>query len=187
MTDKWDFLIAEFHDLGGKAENVCQKQGKFGRGIFSINPHLRSRIYTPSKLMIKKEDICLEDNNLRIMKDKNYSQEIRDFFNYYQDNFSWGRGGKKMTGSFEQGLSTYSSHVKELIKNNFLVSLSSKSISKGLTIKSIFFDLYCASSTGKAIFQSVIGKQSKSELPSVKLTVALVIQIFLSSFGTSTE
>ena len=60
MDDKWDFLLSEFRRLGGIAENVCQKEGEFGRGIFSINPNLRSKIYTPSELMINKDDITLE-------------------------------------------------------------------------------------------------------------------------------
>ena len=91
MDQKWDFLLYEFRRLGGIADNVCQKEGNYGRGIFSINPNLRSRIFTPSHLMIKKKDICLEEDQLRIKNQQEYSQEIRDFFNYYQDNFSWGR------------------------------------------------------------------------------------------------
>ena len=126
MNKEWDFLLSTFRSLGGIAENVCQKEGKLGRGIFSINPKLRSRIFTPSQLMIKKEDICLEDNYLRIKKDKEYSQEIIDFFNYYQDNFSWGRGGKQTTESFEHGLTLLSSDLKQLIKKNFLVDIEER-------------------------------------------------------------
>ena len=126
MNKEWDFLLSKFRSLGGIAENVYQKDGKFGRGIFSINPNLKSRIFTPSQLMIKKKDICLVDNHLRIKKYKEYSKEIRDFFNYYQDNFSWGSGGKKTTESFEQGLNVLSSDLKKLIKNNFLVDIEER-------------------------------------------------------------
>ena len=126
MNNKWDFLLSKFRSLGGIAENVCQKEGTLGRGIFSINPKLRSRIFTPSQLMIKKEDICLEDNHLRIKKDKEYSQEVIEFFNYYQDNFSWLRGGKQTTESFEQGLTLLSSDLKQLIKKNFLVDIEER-------------------------------------------------------------
>ena len=68
MNDKWDCLLSEFRSLGGIAENVCQKQGELGRGIFSINPNLNSKIYIPYTLMIKTEDICLEGNQVRIKK-----------------------------------------------------------------------------------------------------------------------
>ena len=126
MSKEWDNLLSKFRSLGGIAENVCQEEGKLGRGIFSVNSNLKSRIFTPSQLMIKKIHISLEDNQLRIKNDQEYSQETIDFFNYYQDNFSWGRGGKETTESFEKGLKLFSSDLKELIKNNFLVDLEGR-------------------------------------------------------------
>ena len=126
MDDNWDYLLSEFRRLGGVAENICQKEGEFGRGIFSHNPNARSSIYTPAKLMIKQEDIYLESNKLRIKKDKEYCQETRDFFNFYQDNFSWGRGGKEKTESFEQELNLFSSYLKKLIKKYTLVDLKKR-------------------------------------------------------------
>ena len=44
MEDNWDFLLSEFRRLGGIADNVCQKEGDYRRGIFSVNPSLRARI-----------------------------------------------------------------------------------------------------------------------------------------------
>ncbi len=126
MDDNWDFLLSEFRRLGGIADNVCQKDGEYGRGIFPVNPSLRARIFTPSKLMVKKDDIYLEDNKLRIKKDKEYNQEIRHFFNFYQDNFSWGSGGKETTELFEKGLILFNSNLKELIKKYALVDLEER-------------------------------------------------------------
>jgi len=126
MDDNWNFLLSEFRRLGGIADNVCQKEGEYGRGIFSVNPSLKARIFTPSKLLVKKDDIYLEDNKLRIKKDKEYNQEIRNFFNFYQDNFSWGSGGKETTELFEKGLSLFSSNLKELIKKYALVDLEER-------------------------------------------------------------
>ena len=126
MDDNWDFLLSKFRRLGGIADNVFQKEGEYGRGIFSVDPSKRARIFTPSKLMVKKDDIFLEDNKLRIKKDKDYNQEIRDFFNFYQDNFSWGSGGKETTEFLEKGLSLFNSNLKELIKKHFLVDLEER-------------------------------------------------------------
>ncbi len=126
MEDKWDFLLSEFRRLGGIADNVYQKDGEYGRGIFPVNPSLRARIFTPSKLLVKQDDIYLEDNKLRIKKDKEYNQEIRDFFYFYQDNFSWGSGGKETTELFEKGLSLFNSNLKELIKKYALVDIDER-------------------------------------------------------------
>ena len=112
MNDNWDFLLSEFRRFGGIADNICQKEGKYGRGIFPVNPNIEAKIFTPSALLIKKDDIYLDGNKLRIKKDKKYNQEIRDFFNFYQDNFSWGCGGKETTELFEKGLSLFNSNLK---------------------------------------------------------------------------
>ncbi len=123
MNDSWDFLISEFRKLGGIADNVCQKEGEFGRGIFPVNPNLKARILTPSKLLFKKDDICLEDNKLRIKKDRNYDKKVRNFFNFYQDNFSWESGGRETTELFEKGLSLFNSNLKKLIKEFAMVDI----------------------------------------------------------------
>jgi hypothetical protein len=60
MEHNWDFLLSEFRRLGGIADNVCQKEGENGRGIFSINPSLKARIFTPSlrNSESKKSQLC---------------------------------------------------------------------------------------------------------------------------------
>ena len=126
MNTSWDILLSEFRKLGGIADNVFQKEGENGRGIFPVNPSLKARIFTPSKLMIKKDDIYLEKNNLRIRKDKEYDLEIRNFFHFYQDNFSWGSGGKETTEKFEIGLRLFNSNLKKLIKKYALFDLEER-------------------------------------------------------------
>ena len=100
--------------------------GANGRGIFPVNPSLPSRILTPPQLLYKKDDIYLEDNKLRIKKNKKYNKEVNDFFNFYQDNFSWGSGGKEKTEFFEKGLSLFNSNLKELINKYALVDLKER-------------------------------------------------------------
>ncbi len=126
MKGNWDLLLTEFRRLGGIADNVYQNEGEYGRGIFPFNPNLKTKIFTPSKLLVKKDDIDLENNKLRIKQDKEYSEEIRNFFNFYQDNFSWGSGGRKTTESFEKGLSLFNPNLKELIKTYALVDIDQR-------------------------------------------------------------
>ncbi len=141
MNDNWDFLLSEFRKLGGIADNICQKEGEYGRGIFSVDPSLQSRIFTPSKLLIKVDDIYLEDNKLRIKKDRKYDEEIRNFFNFYQDNFSWAHGGKETTELFEKGLSLFNSNLKELIKKYAAVDIDERHKGKwDSVIKTLFLN-----------------------------------------------
>ena len=106
------FLISEFRRLGGIADNVIQRR-RIWKGYFLLIKVAIS-IFTPSKLLVKKNDICIEGDRLRIKKDKEYNLEIRDFFNFYQDNFSWGSSGKT-TVLFETGLSLFT-NLRALIK-----------------------------------------------------------------------
>ena len=123
MDQKWEFLLSEFRKLGGIADNVYQKEGEFGRGIFPVNPNHISKIYIPFSLMVKKEDIYLEGKHIRIKKNKQYNKAIRNFFNYYQDNFSWGGGGKENVEFFEKQLYSFTPKLKQLINNNILVDI----------------------------------------------------------------
>ena len=50
MSSNWEKLITKFTHLGGVIENVYQKEGKNGRGIFAINKSEKSRIFVPSNL-----------------------------------------------------------------------------------------------------------------------------------------
>ena len=126
MNNNWDFLLSEIHRFGGIADNIYQNDGENGRGIFPVNPNLRARIFIPAKLMIKKDDIYLEDNKLRIIQDKKYDYEIRNFFNFYQDNFSWGSGGREVTELFEKGLSLFNLDLKKLIRKYALVDIEER-------------------------------------------------------------
>ena len=117
MNDNWDFLLSEFRKLGGIADNICQKDGHMEVLSFLLIEIFAILFLLPSKLLIKVDDIYLEDNKLRIKKDGKYDEEIRNFFNFLSvDNFSWAHGGKETTELFEEGLSLFNSNLKELIK-----------------------------------------------------------------------
>ena len=79
MNFKWDFLLSKFRNLGGIAENICQKEGNNGRGIFPVDNKLKSKIFTPSSLIIKKRDIHLQDGKVRI-KEKKFTAKIQEIF-----------------------------------------------------------------------------------------------------------
>ena len=127
LNKEWDILINQFRNLGGVAENICQKNGSKGRGIFPVKEELKSKIFTPSNLIIKKNDIFLDDDKVRIKEEKNeYNNETREFFNFYQDNFSWGGGGREDTEAFENSLGLFSSELKSLLRDNRLVDIDKR-------------------------------------------------------------
>jgi len=125
-NEKWEILVDRFHKLGGIAENIHQINGENGRGIFPINKNLKSRIFIPSNLMIRINDIYLRDGKLRIKENTEYTNDIKDFFNFYQENFSWGSGGRETTESFERGLKLFPDNLKKLIKQYINLDLEDR-------------------------------------------------------------
>mgnify|MGYP001240734399 CR=1 FL=1 len=126
MNNSWDNLIAEFRSHGGIADNIYQKKGSYGMGIFPINPKLKSRIFIPKKLLIKKEDIYLENNKLRIKRDKSYEDGVKNFFYLYQDNLAWGGEARETTELFEKGLLEFPPSLKNVLKKYTLFDIEKR-------------------------------------------------------------
>ena len=73
MDTIWEELVTKFTHLGGVIENVQQKEGKNGRGIFAINKSKKSRIFVPSNLLINIDDIEERNGQLFINDISNFS------------------------------------------------------------------------------------------------------------------
>ena len=52
LRSKWDEMIAEFRALGGVADNIEQRRGSLGRGLFPIDPGKPIRIAVPKLSLI---------------------------------------------------------------------------------------------------------------------------------------
>ena len=83
MTSKWDTLLSKFRTLGGVADNVCQKEGENGRGIFPINAKHKSKIFTPSNLIIKKDDIYLNSKGYKLLLLRSNNPSSYQYQEYY--------------------------------------------------------------------------------------------------------
>lgn len=122
MLDKdWTDLLERFASLGGIAENVCQKEGGYGRGIFPIDPLCRSKVMTPKNLLIKRENIGIYDGEI-IIKDRSCSSvEEKRFLEFYYNNFSWGNNGNCDSANFLKLISSIPASVKStLFSNGFI-------------------------------------------------------------------
>ena len=83
MDETWEIGISKFRRCGGVAENICQRVGENGRGIFPLDSKLKSKIFVPSNLLINFNDIFLHDSQIRIKDDFNYPRDILDFFYFW--------------------------------------------------------------------------------------------------------
>jgi hypothetical protein len=87
----FDELLERFRALGGVATNVELREGKYGRGLFPVNPALPVRIMAPENLLMPVEWISL-DGEGQIVLDENcdWPEQARQFYEEYQRQFSWG-------------------------------------------------------------------------------------------------
>jgi hypothetical protein len=90
MAYTWDEMIAEFRALGGTADNIVQASGPLGRGIFPIDRDKPIRLHVPENLLIPSSDIEFVEGRIGIKDSTGIGQPEREFFEKYQQAFSWG-------------------------------------------------------------------------------------------------
>ncbi len=122
----WNSLISDFERLGGVANNIYQKFGNNGRGIFRVNNERKANIFTPASLLIPINQIKYINGEVTISSNSNYGRRIQNFFNYYQKYFSWGGGGKEESEELEACLKILSYEVKKLINQYYLEDIYSR-------------------------------------------------------------
>jgi len=126
MGQLWEIGISKFRKCGGVAENIFQTVGNNGRGIFPVDSKLKSKIFVPRNLLINQEDVFLKEGQLKIKDGLNYSKEVVDFFHFYQENFSWGKGGQESTEAFEKDLASFPEEIKEFLKEKGIIDINQR-------------------------------------------------------------
>ena len=92
MSHLWDEMLAEFRALGGTADNICLKDGRFGRGLFPRDPPKPIKVHIPESLLIDVEHLEFENYNLRVGPKSPAGAREKVFLERYEREFSWGVG-----------------------------------------------------------------------------------------------
>src|ERR1051326_3859193 len=84
-------MLHEFCALGGTAENICLKQGQFGRGLFPVDPAKPYRVHIPPSLLVDINRVEFGNEGVpRICATANVGSRERAFLENYEREFSWG-------------------------------------------------------------------------------------------------
>ena len=114
----WHSFLDEYRAFGGKAENVMQRKGAFGLGLFPIDPSKPVELFVPENLLVPAEKVKVEEGNLAVTDPSSFPEGYSDWFARYQSNYSWGAEGRENILEFEQGLKDLPDSLKELLKRN---------------------------------------------------------------------
>ena len=112
----WHAFLDEFRAFGGRAENVMQRKGAFGLGLFPIDPAKPVDLFTPDELLIPIENLELQNETLAIKDESSFPAGYGDWFRRYQANYSWGAEGRENTLAHEEGLKGLPDTVQQLMK-----------------------------------------------------------------------
>nr|WP_115094579.1 hypothetical protein [Synechococcus sp. UW106] len=104
VSQKWQHLIEGFRDLGGTVENIIQKQGAFGLGLFPIDPTQPIELRAPAELLVPTNQIKLVNGDLSLADPANFPAGYDEWFETFQRDFSWGADGRNSILSFEREL-----------------------------------------------------------------------------------
>ena len=62
----WEDMLEEFRVLGDTADNVCLKEGRYGRGLFPVDPSKRVKIHIPDSLLVEPKYVSIMDGNFSV-------------------------------------------------------------------------------------------------------------------------
>ena len=114
QTD-WDCTLEKFRSFGGVAENIVQRRGEFGAGLFPIDTGKPVRLLVPNHLLVQANDVNIVDGKLVISKTANYHDDYKYWFKEYQANYSWGAEGRHSVQQLIIGIESLHSDVKSIL------------------------------------------------------------------------
>jgi hypothetical protein len=92
MPGLWDEMLDEFRALGGTADNVCLRDGPFGRGLFPLDPSRPVNIRIPDSLLVQLKHVEFDNNVFQVGPGARIGAREKNFLENYQRDFSWGAG-----------------------------------------------------------------------------------------------
>ena len=114
----WKEMLDEFRAIGGTAENLELRQGRFGRGLFPRDISKPVRLHIPESLLIDVEHLVFENNVVRVGSAAQIDARARAFLEAYERDFSWGVS-RHETEKLLQMVHDAPPEIRELLKTPF--------------------------------------------------------------------
>nr|WP_115094577.1 hypothetical protein [Synechococcus sp. UW106] len=154
----WHAFLDEFRAFGGKAENVMQRKGLFGMGLFPIDSSKPIELQVPNRLLVAIDNIELKDGEIIIKDTNTFPDGYADWFRRYQSNYSWGAEGRENTLAIEEGLKSLPDEVQQILKRSGLYNSDNRypEQDKDQELLRRFIQTRCINFKGKRVIMPMI-------------------------------
>lgn len=112
----WEEILAEFRALGGTADNICLKEGQYGRGIFPVDSAKPVTIRIPDNLLLETSDIVFENGSFRTGPSAKIGFREHQFIETYMNRLSWLGGRDEIEEVFDRA-QELPEELRNLLKN----------------------------------------------------------------------
>ena len=155
---EWHAFLNEYRALGGKAENVMQRKGAFGLGLFPIDSSKPVELLVPENLLVPIENVELREGNVVIKDESGFPDGYGSWFQRYQSSYSWGGEGRNNTLAFEEGLKNLPDTTLELMKRHGLYNAEIRFPQKDQESELLqrFIQSRCINRKGKRVIMPMI-------------------------------
>ena len=106
-------LLEKFIELGGISENICQRDGEFGRGVFPVDSTRKVKIMTPRNLLVDSNNLSVHGGEIVIKDKTSYSIDEIVFLESYYNDYSWGNNGNSDAAAFLKYVASLSEPIKK--------------------------------------------------------------------------
>lgn len=117
-SNLWEEMLDEFRALGGTAENICLKNGRFGRGLFPVDPAKPVRVRIPDSLLVEPKHVLVENGAFRLDPQAPVGAREKSFLENYQRDFSWGVAHHETEGLLQM-FHAAPEDLRELLRSPF--------------------------------------------------------------------
>lgn len=92
MMNEWERITNQFRALGGIVDNIELREGKYGRGLFPVNPKMPVKIAIPDSLLLTPSWLRADDNKVVLTEECSLSASAQAFYLDYQSSYGIGSG-----------------------------------------------------------------------------------------------
>jgi hypothetical protein len=112
-------MLEEFRALGGTVDNICLRDGAYGRGVFPIDPSRPVSIHIPDELLVDTSDVGFEGGQFRVTSGSSLNARQKAFLESYEALFSWGGGGRAETAQVFEQAQTLPEELRALLRSDY--------------------------------------------------------------------